>query len=162
MLSSQIFVRYICLLIVVEMEESFGQSTLNEISAICPQAPNFESSHSEISDQIGSQNKILEKLSDAIQGGADTRDKFITRGWVQVGMRSGRIFWIEIRDGTAASTDELLITWVRIQVGIHSVRIFRIEIRDRTAPKSYDILLHWSNNWGFHHIFSNSHTSSWF
>ena len=67
MLSSQFFKRYVSLFILVEMEGSFAQFTVNEMTEMCSQAPSFESDHSEISDQIRSQNKILENLAESIQ-----------------------------------------------------------------------------------------------
>ena len=67
MFSNQFFLRYFLLLIVVEMEESFGQSTLNDMTEMCSQGRSFERGHSEISDQIRSQNEILEKLVELIQ-----------------------------------------------------------------------------------------------
>ena len=67
MLSRQFFLRCFLLLIVVEITRSLGQPTLNEMAEMCPQAPSFESGHSEISHQIRSQTKILEKLAESIQ-----------------------------------------------------------------------------------------------
>ena len=49
------------------MNKSYAQFTVNEKTEMCSQAPSFESDHSQISDQIRSQNKILEKLVDSIQ-----------------------------------------------------------------------------------------------
>ena len=67
MLSSQFFKRYVSLLILVEMKGSFAQFTVNEMTEMCSRVPSFESGHSEISDQIQSQNKILGKLAESIQ-----------------------------------------------------------------------------------------------
>ena len=74
MLSGQFFVRYLSLLIIVEMKESFAQFTTSEnlMPGMCSQAPTFESGHSVISDQIQTQNKILEKLAESIQTAVQT------------------------------------------------------------------------------------------
>ena len=66
MLSSQFFMRSFLVLILVEMKESVAQFTVNEMTEMCSRVPSFESGHSEISDQIRSQNKILEKLAEFI------------------------------------------------------------------------------------------------
>ena len=64
---SQFFLPYFSLLIVVEMRESFGQLTVNEFSEMSSQVSEFESCRPGISDQIRSQNKMLEKLFEAFQ-----------------------------------------------------------------------------------------------
>ena len=58
---------YFSLLIVVELKESLGQLTVNEFSEMSSQVSEFESCRSVISDQIRSQNKMLEQLFEAFQ-----------------------------------------------------------------------------------------------